>query len=212
MSGFPEKAFRRIDEAPDEEFCRPPRFVPPIDEAAIECVTALYRRVFPPGGAILDLMSSWVSHLPPEAEYSRVVGVGLNEQELAENPFLDEWRAQDLNLDPLLPFGDGEFDAAAICVSVQYLTRPIDLLREVGRVLRPGGTLVITFSNRCFPTKAIACWRMLDEDGHLRLVSHYLQEAGNWRDVQCCHRCPDIGGDPLYAVIARGCGPAATPS
>jgi SAM-dependent methyltransferase len=207
MSGLPEKALRRVDEAPDDEFYRLPRFVTHIDEAAIECVTALYRRFFPPGGAIVDLMSSWVSHLPPEAEYGRVVGVGLNEQELAENPFLDEWHAQDLNRDPILPFGNGEFDAAAICVSVQYLTRPIDLLREVGRIVRPGGPLVITFSNRCFPTKAIACWRMLDEDGHLRLVSYYLQEAGNWRDVQYCHRCPDAGGDPLYAVIARSGGP-----
>jgi SAM-dependent methyltransferase len=209
MSGLPEKAFRRIDEAPGEEFYRLPRFVTHIDEAAIACVTNLYRRVFPPGGAILDLMSSWVSHLPPEAEYRRVVGVGLNEEELVENPFLDEWHVQNLNRDPHLQFADGEFDAAAICVSVQYLTRPIDLLREVGRVVRPGGPLVITFSNRCFPTKAIACWRMLDDDGHLRLVCYYLQEAGNWRDIECCHRCPDVGSDPLYAVIARSAGASA---
>lgn len=206
MSGLPEKAFRRVDGAPDQEVYRLPPLVTQIDEAAIECVTNLYRTVFPPGGAILDLMSSWVSHLPPEAEYGRVVGIGLDEQELAENPFLDEWRVQNLNRDPVLPFADGEFDAAAICVSVQHLTRPIDLLREVGRVVRRGGPLVITFSNRCLPTKAIACWRMLDEDGHLRLVSYYLQEAGNWRDIQCRHRCPDIGGDPLYAVIARSAG------
>src|SRR5947207_14138770 len=92
-----------------------------IDAAAIAAVTELYREILPPGGAILDLMSGWVSHLPPEIPYSRVVGVGLNPRELAENPFLDEWHIQDLNCDPPLPFAAGEFDAAAIYVAVQRL-------------------------------------------------------------------------------------------
>jgi Methyltransferase domain len=207
MASIPEEAFRRLDESPDEDFYRIPRFATHVDERAIEAVTDLYRRVLPEGGAILDLMSSWVSHLPPEAMYSRVVGIGLNADELAENPFLDEWRVQNLNCDPRLPFDAGEFDAAVICVSVQYLTRPIELFREVGRVVRPGGPLVITFSNRCFPTKAIACWRMLDDDGHITLVGHYLMKAGNWRDLKCCCRGADRG-DPLYGIIARSCGPA----
>jgi SAM-dependent methyltransferase len=206
---MPPAALRRLDESPDEDFYRCPRFVQHIDEGAIAAVTELYRQLFPPGGAILDLCSSWVSHLPPEVPYGRVVGVGLNPQELAENPFLDEFLVQNLNLEPRLPFADGEFDGAAICVSVQYLTRPIDVLRDVGRVLRPGGPLVVTFSNRCFPTKAIACWQMLDEDGHLQLVGHYLAQAGNWRDARCFHHCPS-GGDPLHAVVAfsRGVSPS----
>src|SRR6266852_3580387 len=115
-----------------------------------------------PGDAFLDLMSSWVSHLPPEVAYARVAGVGMNAEELAENPFLDEWYVQNLNREPRLPLGDGEFDGAAICVSIQYLVRPVEVLREVARVLRPLAPLVITFSNRCFPTKAIACWRLFD--------------------------------------------------
>ena len=205
MSSVPDKAFQRVDENPDEEFYREPRFVNHIDERAIGIVTDLYRRFFPPGGAILDLMSSWVSHLPPEAEYSRVAGIGMNEEELAENPVLDEWYVQNLNRDPHLPFGDREFDGCAICVSVQYLTRPVEVLREVGRVLRPQAPVVITFSNRCFPTKAIACWRLLDDDGHLRLIGRYLCEAGNWRDIACCNSGARCGGDPLYAVIARRC-------
>jgi SAM-dependent methyltransferase len=207
MASIPEEAFRRLDESPDDDFYRIPRFATPIDERAIEAVTELYRRVLPEGGAILDLMSCWVSHLPPEVMYRRVVGIGLNADELAENPFLDEWRVQNLNCDPHLPLGTGEFDAAVICVSVQYLTRPIELFREVGRVVRPGGPLVITFSNRCLPTKAIACWRMLDDDGHITLVGHYLMEAGNWRDLKCCCRVSD-GSDPLYGIIARSCGPS----
>jgi SAM-dependent methyltransferase len=204
---LPGGGFRRLDESPDEAFYREPRFVTHIDDAAIAAITDLYRRYFPSGGAILDLMSSWVSHLPPEADYSRVVGIGMNVQELAENAFLDEWHVQNLNREPRLPFADGSFDGAAICVSIQYLVRPIEVLREAGRVLRPAAPLVITFSNRCFPTKAIACWQLLDDDGHLRLIGHYLAEAGNWCDITCCNPRPargdTPGGDPLYAVIAR---------
>jgi SAM-dependent methyltransferase len=207
---FPEDAFRRLDEGPDEAFYSAPRFVTHIDEAAIATVSDLYRRYFPPGGAILDLMSSWVSHLPPEVEYARVVGVGMNGEELAENPFLDEWRVQNLNRQPRLPFGDGTFDGAAICVSIQYLVRPVEVLREVGRVLRRQAPLVITYSNRCFATKAIACWRLLDDLGHLGLIARYLAEAGNWGDIACCNPergcCRMPGGDPLYAVIARRAG------
>jgi SAM-dependent methyltransferase len=206
-TAIPPAAFGRLDETPDEAFYSLPRFVQHLDESAIAAVTDLYRALFPPGAAILDLCSSWVSHLPPEVCYRRVVGVGMNAEELAENPFLDEWRVQNLNAEPRLPFADAEFDAAAICVSVQYLTRPIELLRDVGRVLRPGGPLVVTFSDRWFPTKAIACWKMLDDEGHLHLVGHYLAEAGNWRDARCFHHCPREG-DPLHAVIAYSAGPA----
>lgn len=203
---MPPAAFERLDESPDEQFYSVPRFVQHMDEGAIAAVTDLYRQLFRPGAAILDLCSSWVSHLPPEVPYGRVVGVGMNAHELAENPFLDEWHVQNLNADPCLPFADGEFDGAAICVSVQYLTRPIELLRDVGRVLRKGAPLVVAFCNRCFPTKAIACWRMLDDEGHVQLVGHYLAEAGNWRDARCFHHCPRTG-DPLHAIIAYSAGP-----
>ncbi len=207
---LPGDAFRRLDESPDESFYCQPRFVTHIDQAAIATVTDLYRRYFPSGGAILDLMSSWVSHLPPEVAYARVAGVGMNAEELAENPFLDEWYVQNLNREPRLPFGDATFDGAAICVSIQYLVRPIEVLREVGRVLRPRAPLVITYSNRCFATKAIACWRLLDDVGHLGLIGRYLTEAGNWCDIACCNPARGCGGapgsDPLYAVIARRVG------
>src|SRR5947209_2444518 len=143
MQRLPTIAFERADEQPDGEFYREPRFVAHIDGAAIAAVTELYREFIPPGAAILDLMSSWVSHLPPEVPYSRIVGIGMNAQELVENPFLDEWCVQDFNLDPSLPFGEAEFDAAAICVSVQYLVRPCELFREIGRVLKPGAPLIV---------------------------------------------------------------------
>ena len=180
----------------------------PIDASAIAAVTNLYREILPPGGAILDLLSGWVSHLPPEIPYARVVGVGTNACELAENPFLDEWRLQDLNRNPGLPFSAAEFDGAAMCVSVQHLTRPCEVIREVGRVLKPGAPLIVTFSNCCLATRAIACWHLLDDAGHLCLIAHYFAEAGNWTDLRCLDRTPPGGGDPLYAVIGRSLGAA----
>jgi SAM-dependent methyltransferase len=210
MSELPDWAMRRMDEAPDEEFYRTPRLVTHIDEGAIAAVAQLYREFFPPGGAVLDLMSSWISHLPPEVEYGRVVGLGMNEVELRENPRLDAYVIQDLNRNPSLPFGDGEFDGAGICVSVDYLTQPVEVLREVGRVLKVGSPLVVTFSNRCFPTKAVAIWQRLDDGGHVRLVEGYLREAGNFENIRGLDRSPRrMFSDPLYAVIGESTGPPA---
>ena len=208
MTPIPPEMLTRLDESPDALFYAEPRFVTHIDDAAIAAVTQLYREYFPPGGAILDLMSSWVSHLPADVSYRNVVGLGMNRDELAANPRLDAWVAQDLNVTPELPFADGEFDGAAICVSVDYLTRPVDVFRECGRVLHPGAPLVITFSNRCFPTKVVAAWRMLDDEGHQALVARYFAEAGNWRGIEILDRSPGRDGDPLYAVIARSTGVA----
>jgi SAM-dependent methyltransferase len=177
-----------------------------VDVAALAAITDLYREVMPAGGAILDVMSSWVSHLPPEIHYRRVVGLGIDACVLAENPFLDEWRVQDLNRDPHLNFANAEFDGAAICGAVQHFTRPAEVIREIGRVLRQGAPLVVTFSNRCLCTPATGCWRLFDETGQLGLVARYFTEAGNWTDIRCLDRTPPGGGAPLYAVIARSAG------
>ena len=207
MPQIPEEAFRRADETPDEEFYRTPRLVTHIDDGAIAAVTQLYRELFPAGGELLDLMSSWVSHLPPEVAYRRVIGLGMNEVELRRNEKLDSYIVQNLNTNPELPFGEAEFDGVGICVSIDYLTRPVEVLREVGRVLKVGAPLAITFSNRCFPTKAVEIWHRLDDRGHMRLVESYLEEAGNFRDIRSLDRSPRrLVGDPLYAVVAESTG------
>jgi SAM-dependent methyltransferase len=204
---LPEVAFWRYDETPDEEFYLLPRFVTHIDDRAIAAVTQLYREFFPPGGEILDLMSSWVSHLPPEVEYRRVIGLGMNEAELRRNERLDSYVVQNLNANPRLPFEDAEFDGCGICVSIDYLTRPIEVLREVGRVLKVGGPTIISFSNRCFPTKAVNVWHQLDDRGHMHLVERYLEEAGNFDNIRSLDRSPRrLFSDPLYAVIGESMG------
>ena len=210
MPRVPEEAYRRTDETPDEVFYRTPRLVTHIDEGAIAAVTQLYREEFPRWGEILDLLSSWVSHLPPEVEYRRVIGLGMNEVELRRNERLDSYILQNLNTNPLLPLGTGEFDGAGICVSIDYLTRPVEVLREVGRVLKVGAPLIVTFSNRCFPTKAVEIWHRLDDAGHTRLVEDYFQEAGTFEDVRSLDRSPRrLFSDPLYAVVGKSKGPFA---
>ena len=208
MPEIPEDAFKRTDDAPDEEFYQTPRLVMHIDDGAIAAVTQLYREFFPPGGEILDLMSSWVSHLPPEVVYRRVIGLGMNEVELRRNERLDSYVVQNLNTNPELPFGAAEFDGVGICVSIDYLTRPVEVLREVGRVLKVGAPLAITFSNRCFPSKAVEIWHRLDDRGHIQLVERYFQEAGNFKNVRSLDRSPRrMFSDPLYAVVAESAGP-----
>jgi len=194
------QAFARIDDSPDERFYDQPRFVEHIDEAAIADVVRLHRERLPAGGEILDLMSSWVSHLPPEVAYARVTGLGMNAAELARNPRLDAWVVHDLNAATVLPFPDASFDAATICVSIQYLTDPVAVLRDLRRVVRPGGIAVVTFSNRCFPTKAVAIWQGLDDYGHLVLVTKYFESAG-WQATEQV-TSPPRPHDPLYAVVA----------
>jgi Methyltransferase domain len=202
MTDLPAWAFSRDDESSDERFYAAPRFVTHIDDGAIAAVTQLYRAFFPQNGAILDLMSSWVSHLPPEIVYSSVTGLGMNAAELHGNPRLTARVVQNLNQNPVLPFADSSFDGAGICVSVDYLTDPVRVLGEVNRVLKPDAPLVVTFSNRCFPTKVIRAWLMLDEAGRVELVRGFLETAG-FRDVVTSNRSPATG-DPLYAVIGRG--------
>ncbi len=146
-------------------------------------------------------MSSWVSHLPPEIAYASVTGLGMNAAELARNPRLTSVVVQNLNERPALPFEDAAFDAALICVSIQYLTQPVEVARELARVVRPGGSLVVTFSNRCFPTKAVAVWRATDDRGHVALVERYFEAAGGWEAPEAI--VASGRGDPLYAVIAR---------
>jgi hypothetical protein len=125
MPGLPPGAFAKLDAEDDEFFYEPARLVCHIDDGAIAALTDFYRKILPAGGVLLDLMSSWVSHLPPEITYGEIIGHGMNAEELAANPRFSRWFVQNFNRDPILPLGDGSVDAAMICVSIQYLQRRI---------------------------------------------------------------------------------------
>ena len=208
-------AYTRDDESRDDHFYAAPRKVVHIDDGAIAALGRLYAEVLPAGGRLLDLMSSWRSHLPERLRARDVVGLGMNAEEMADNPQLTSHVVHDLNRDPRLPFGTAEFDGAMCAVSIQYVTHPLLVFQEVHRVLRPGSPFVVSFSNRCFPTKAVAVWLDTTDAQHLTLVHSYFEAAGAWMDARVEDRSPG-GGDPLYAVWARtlsepGSGSAARP-
>lgn len=198
-AGFPPGFFERDDELPDAVFYRPPRLVTHIDPPAIAAVGRLYTELGV-DGRVLDLMASWVSHFerPPVS----LTVLGMNVVELERNAAASRRVVHDLNADPRLPFDDAEFDAATCCVSVDYLVRPIEVFDEVARVVRPGGRFVCTFSNRCFPTKAIRGWLAGSDDDHCALVAEYFRRANGWDAPRVEARTRDRGADPLYAVWA----------
>ena len=197
---FPAGFFSRADETDDAEFYVSDRFVTHIDDRAIDAVGDLYD-VLGLTGSVLDLMSSWISHF--RVRPRELVVLGLNRHELNANPMAHAVVVQDLNRAAALPFHDNTFDAVTCCVSIDYLVRPIDVLTEAARVLHPGGTVVCTFSNRCFPTKVIRGWLSVDEPTRCRVVAEYMRLAG-LVEVNVSLRTPHEGsGDPLYAVVGR---------
>ncbi|WP_332812412.1 class I SAM-dependent methyltransferase [Sphingomonas sp.] len=199
---LPPNAFSRIDESDDVVFYAPPRLVTHIDAGAIAALSDFYRSIVPKDGVVLDLMSSWVSHLPEDLPLAEVIGHGMNAQELAANPRLTRWFVQDLNRDPILPLPDGGCDAALCCVSVQYLQRPVEVFGDVRRLLRPGAPFVVSFSNRTFPTKSVAVWRSLDLQGRAALLRLYFERAG-FSSVMAHVLADGRQGDPLIAVVGR---------
>jgi len=199
---LPQQWFQRLDNGADAEFYREPRFVQHIDEATIAALTAYYASLLFEQARVLDLMSSWVSHLPAAPALAKVSGLGMNAAELANNPRLDDYRVQDLNLQPGLPFADGEFDFVFIAVSVQYLINPLPLFSDIARVLSPGGCLVVAMSHRCFPSKAIRAFHGADGAARMALVKQYCVHAAAFSDIESIDRSPP-NVDPLWLVTAR---------
>ncbi len=200
---LPAEFFRRVDDADDEVFYSTPRLVVHIDDGAIAKVGEIYARFLPQGGAILDLMSSWRSHLPAHLRPARVVGLGMNRTEMEDNPALTEIVIHNLNRIPRLPLADADFDGAVVTVSVQYMTGPIETFAEVARVLKPGAPFIVTFSNRMFPTKAVAIWQNLDDYDHVKLVARYFMESQRFENIEFVDKSAPTTppSDPIWAVV-----------
>jgi len=212
---FTDGALARDDDQRDAEFYRNPRFVHHIDATAREMIRNTYGRFLADGMRVLDLMSSWQSHVPARLHLERLTGLGLNEEELKRNSQLSDFVVHDLNADALLPFASNTFDAVLNTVSVEYLTDPLAVFREVARVLRPDGYFVVTFSNRWFPTKAVQVWKEIHEFERMGLVLEYFLRAGGFKDLQTYSirglprphddkYFPELMfSDPVYAVWGR---------
>jgi SAM-dependent methyltransferase len=203
--GFPPGFFSREDESSDEVFYAPARLVTHIDARAIVAVGQVYEQLGV-RGRVLDLMSSWISHFRDRPD--ELTLLGMNETELENNQMAHDRVVHDLNADPGLPFPDERFDAVVCCVSVDYLTHPIEVFREVNRVLVTGGPFVCTFSNRVFPTKAIRGWLYAPEATRSEIVAEYFRRSGGWRSLHAQQFLDDEMGDPLWGVWATKAAPA----
>ena len=212
---FADDPFGRLDWSDDTEFYRQPRLVTHIDSQAIEIITRFYTQFLQPGMEVLDLMSSWKSHLPMDINFNQVVGLGMNPEELAGNPQLTHHLIHDLNKNPHLPFANEQFDVVVCTSSVEYLTHPFAVFEEVARVLKPAGYFIVTFSNRWFPPKVIQIWTDIHEFERMGLVLEYFLQAGRYQhlgtySVRNYPRPADdkyshetLQSDPVFAVYGQ---------
>jgi SAM-dependent methyltransferase len=211
---FSDHPFDREDNQPDPLFYAGPRFVNHLDDQAISVITGRYADLLRPGMHILDLMSSWTSHLP-DITFSEVIGLGMNHEELQANRRLTRSVVQDLNQITTLPCESGSLDAVVCTASVEYLIRPFEVFSEISRVLKPGGLVVMTFSNRWFPPKTIRIWTELHEFERMGLVLEYLMQSGSFENLYTFsmrglprpetdkYFGQQLYSDPVYAVWGR---------
>ncbi|MEI6829934.1 MAG: methyltransferase domain-containing protein [Synechococcaceae cyanobacterium ELA445] len=200
----------KLDRSDDALFYGEPRFVQHLDGAFRSRLSALYAERIAPGAVLLDLMSSWVSHLPETVRYGTVIGQGLNAKELEANPRLDRHWVQNLNQDPTLPLDSGSIDAALVVAGWQYLQQPEEVAAELLRVVRPGGALIVAFSNRMFAQKAPRAWTEASDQERLNLVARVLVAQGWPAPLLIAEPTRAEGplgwlggqGDPFFAVIA----------
>lgn len=198
MSSIPDHYFYKQDSRDDELFYSFPRMVAHIDDSAIDFLTSFYDTQLEENSTVLDIMSSVYSHFPPSKSFDRVVGIGMNYDEMYANDDLDEVIVQNLNKNHDLPFFGETFDHITCAVSIQYLTKPLNVFREMHRILKPGGSVIISFSNRCFPTKAIAAWLQSNDKQQIELVKHYFKNSAQWREINV--KIKKTRGDPLFIV------------
>lgn len=195
--------FKRMDESDDKIFYDTPRLCYHIDDGAVSALTQYYQESLKDGDDVLDICSSWVSHYPKEWKGGNVAGLGMNDYELSQNPQLNSYVVKDLNEDPIFPFEDKSFDKVTCVVSVDYLNKPLEVFKEIGRVLRPGGECIISMSNRCFPTKAFQIWLQTNDLEHIFITGSFFHYSGMFDPPTCSDRSPNPGmSDPLFIVKA----------
>ncbi len=202
---YPESSFDREDESDDSLFYLEPRLLVHIDDAAINELENYLSDQLPERAIILDLMTSWRSHIPENLVMNEVYGLGMNAEEMSGNPQLNQWIVKDINKDSHLPYEENLFDAVMVIVSVQYMTDPISIFKEVNRVLKKTGKFHVVYSNRMFPTKATKIWKVFNDIERANLIGSYFANSGSWSVPNAVNLSPtgNFPSDPLFAVSAQ---------
>ena len=204
-SPYPQDSFRKDDETDDELFYVEPRLVVHVDDNAINSIQSYYSKVFPENAIVLDLMSSWKSHFPKNKQFKKTIGLGLNAIEMENNPGLDEFLVQNINVDPTLPFEANYFDAVVIVVSIQYVSKPIELFQEIARILKTDCFCHVIYSNRMFPTKAVWLWKALSDDMRAQLIASYFHSTNHFSKPEFKNITEVTGSsiDPVFVVSSK---------
>ncbi|PZC41402.1 MAG: Ubiquinone/menaquinone biosynthesis C-methylase UbiE [Chloroflexi bacterium] len=202
---YPGNSFDQEDESDDSLFYSEARLVVHIDDAAITQLKKYLFSQLRERCTLLDLMSSWRSHIPDGPTTLDLYGLGLNREEMSNNPQLDHSIIKDINNDPNLPYEDNKFDAAMVIVSIQYMTDPISVFSEVNRILKKDCKFHVVYSNRMFPTKATIIWKVFDNIERASLVGSYFAQSGSWSVPNAVDLSPvgDVTYDPLFVVSAQ---------
>lgn len=206
---YSPKDFSRQDESEDENFYYQPRLCTHVSDGFIAALREHYGKVFRtyPGARILDICSSWISHYPEEKTWSHVSITGMNEYELKNNKQADDYAVRNLNVNPELPYESESFDIVTCTVSFDYLNKPLEVMKEVARVLKPGGMVVLSTSNRCFPSKAVSIWLRTGDIEHCLIYGSYVHYTGAFEPPVAL----DLGGplarlgmdDPVFVIQAK---------
>ena len=207
-----ELSHSRLDASPDDRFYDHPRMVQHIDDSAAKILRQFHARLVRPEMAVLDLMSSWQTHLPKDLKPARLTGLGMNEIELKCNEALSDYVVHDLNRTPVIPLESDSFDVVLCSLSIEYLIDPLAVFSQVARILKPGGCFAVTFSNRWFEPKTIRLWTELHEFERTGLALEYFLHGNFFENLHTLSvrglPRPEIDkyfgklpySDPVYAV------------
>jgi len=206
---YTSEDFSRADESEDTFFYSEPRLCTHVDDNFIARLRSHYEKVFTTyeGPRILDICSSWISHYPEKKCWSHVSITGMNKYELQQNKQADDYTVRNLNTTPELQYENCSFDIVTCTVSFDYLNKPLEVMKEVARVLKPGGTIILSTSNRCFPTKAINLWVRTGDMEHILIYGSYIHYTGEFEApeaVDLSSPMAKVGfADPVYIIQAR---------
>ena len=201
----------KIDDSDDQIFYQNPRYVNHLSFSFRNRLTNLYSKYLYSNNVILDLMSSWVSHLPTNTKYKKIIGHGMNESELRANKRLDSFWVQNLNKIQILPIEDSSVDTGLIVAGWQYLQYPEKISLELSRIIKKDSLLIISFSNRAFWTKSPNIWTNSSEEGRIEYVKKVISSNGWSVEKILNEKTYDnklfglnfLESDPFFSVIAR---------